>query len=392
MEDICGKCVKIVKSGVQCSNCKISFHFRCGKIDPAMRNTGNSQSLWLCDNYSETTNELEVQKVVIQELKSENASLKLVIECLRKDIATLEKSANGKTSYAHVLAHNGITPDTCPTKQLPSGNHEWRQATRKSSRDNGKSVTGHVCALETKNRFEVLNSDERNESEVTVISNLPSQNKGSTNSMETLSVSGKKTSNRRPKLHIFADSHGRDVAKLVGHGLATVDVTGTVKPGAPLREVTKNLCSASSDIKDDDFIVIIAGTNDIACNEASSAITALKKTLPKLAGTNVVVVNAPRRYDLSLQSCVNLEVKKTNNRIAELCEKFNNVEMLDMGRLGREMHTRHGLHLNRLGKTFLSSEIVKLINKKIKDKSVLIPLPYTTGKKTVMNTDSAIFL
>lgn len=49
--------------------------------------------------------------------------------------------------------------------------------------------------------------------------------------------------------------------------------------------------------------------------------------MKKLEQTSVYLVNVPNRYDLADWSCVNQEVKKTNQRLKELSEKFKNIIM-----------------------------------------------------------------
>jgi hypothetical protein len=60
---------------------------------------------------------------------------------------------------------------------------------------------------------------------------------------------------------------------------------------------------------------------------------------------NVLVVNAPNKFDLGAHSCVNYEVKAFNRKSDKHMKSFHNASTSD-----RDNFTHHGLHLNRQGK------------------------------------------
>ena len=70
---------------------------------------------------------------------------------------------------------------------------------------------------------------------------------------------------RRPRVLILADEHGRDCSSVLrgllgGH----YDVSGCVKPGAGMDGVTCGVAELVRDYGKCDFVVVMAGTNDIA--------------------------------------------------------------------------------------------------------------------------------
>lgn len=59
---------------------------------------------------------------------------------------------------------------------------------------------------------------------------------------------------------------------------------------------------------------------------------------------------------------VNTEVLRVNDKISKLCKYFKNVSVVDLSKIGQRFHTRHGLHLNDLGKQYIASKILEMIN------------------------------
>ena len=60
-------------------------------------------------------------------------------------------------------------------------------------------------------------------------------------------------------------------------------------------------------------------------------------------------MEVPHRYDLEMKSCVNKEIIVFNNKLKNLSERIVNLSVIDVT-TDREMFTRHGLHMNRMGK------------------------------------------
>jgi hypothetical protein len=89
---------------------------------------------------------------------------------------------------------------------------------------------------------------------------------------------------------------------------------------------------------------------------------ALNDFVKSLDHTNVVVLNVPHRHDLTPNSCVNEEVRVFNRKVRKLSNLYKNLSVLPVDS-GRELYTRHGLHLNIKGK----EQIAQKITLKIKD-------------------------
>jgi hypothetical protein len=73
----------------------------------------------------------------------------------------------------------------------------------------------------------------------------------------------------------------------------------------------------------------------------------------------------PHRYDLANWSCVNNEVKTFNRRLEKVMKILKHVLVVKVD-LTREHITRHGLHMNTLGKEMITKQIVATINAVLK--------------------------
>jgi hypothetical protein len=81
------------------------------------------------------------------------------------------------------------------------------------------------------------------------------------------------------------------------------------------------------------------------------------------------------------ESVVNKEIRKANVDINKICKRFRNVMVLDLSNVSKAYHTRHGQHLNRIGKEYISQEISKIIgnNKKIDTDVIALELTKKIG-------------
>lgn len=150
-------------------------------------------------------------------------------------------------------------------------------------------------------------------------------------------------------------------------------VTTFVKPGAKFKDI------APGDTKhfdQDDVVVLLGGTNDIACNEAKGLLAAFREKMLLLKTNNLVVFSVPFRFDLPQWSCVNKEIQKTNNTIKNICKRFKNCMYVDISNIGSRFHTRNGLHLNWLGKQYVGKKIIDCVNNFLERKAQ--PHPQTS--------------
>lgn len=168
-----------------------------------------------------------------------------------------------------------------------------------------------------------------------------------------------KTKNKevKKKITICADSHGHNLAYTINAIQERYEAVGFVRPGACSDDVLNSGNIKKEHFKEEEVCVIIVGTNDVSKNEGAEAIKNIKITLDNLNETKFVVVGLPSRYDLVEWSCVNEEVKKTNEALSKICEERKTVAFIDVSGLPRDLHTKHGLHLNYRGKQWLAGKV-----------------------------------
>jgi hypothetical protein len=87
-------------------------------------------------------------------------------------------------------------------------------------------------------------------------------------------------------------------------------------------------------------------------------------------------MSAPNRHDLADTSCVNVEVAKFNRKLSKLMKVHAHVNVNNTVNL-RECYTRHGMHLNRMGKEQMAHKIVNQIKNILSvNTTPLIPLSW----------------
>ena len=171
-----------------------------------------------------------------------------------------------------------------------------------------------------------------------------------------------KKQDRRKKVFVVADSHGKGMSEILSHELSDrFFVRGFVKPGAKMEEVLNSCNSALNDMTDKDYIVVIGGSNDASVNKASKAIKSLSVALDKINSGNVLVIDLPHRHDLLPSSCLNFEIEKTNGKMEKLTKVHSNTKIIHTKEIERKFFTRHGQHLNKRGKIELGKLIVQAI-------------------------------
>ena len=109
------------------------------------------------------------------------------------------------------------------------------------------------------------------------------------------------------------------------------------------------------------------GTRDISRNETDSAVRQIKMFVQTHKNTNVIVMEAPFRYDLDAISCVNNEVKTFNRKHRKHLKIYSNASVIRIDS-NREFYTKYGLHMNQKGKEQTAKMIGLEIKLRLKEK------------------------
>lgn len=156
----------------------------------------------------------------------------------------------------------------------------------------------------------------------------------------------------KPRVKLFADSHGRGISSIVlGKVSCQAVVTGWVKPGAKIEQLLGSVVLESDGLCSRDIIVILGGTNDIVDGRCGGFEVELRRVLRGVTSPRVLLVGLPSRHD---RPSLNRTVSEVNGRLRRLADQFDNVTFVSLESLSRPLFTRHGMHLNNAGKHVLA--------------------------------------
>jgi lysophospholipase L1-like esterase len=166
------------------------------------------------------------------------------------------------------------------------------------------------------------------------------------------------TPKKNQKMLIIGDSHARLWAQNVKSQIKeNFYVQGLVKPGAGVDILVTTANSDIASLTKDDVVIICGGANDVAKNNAKTALKHIRNFVNSNKHTNIIVTNVPHRCDLIQNSCVNSGIGEFNRRLVNSLKPFNHVSILTMCS-ERKFFTNHGLHLNGPGKEVMANKIV----------------------------------
>lgn len=383
----CKICCKKVIKGILCSVCNIWLHERCAKTSVNFVTNGES---WVCDlckmeKIHRLENELKTKDKVIELLKNDIVSLKHNLGTSSNnsmDKQYLSKHAD-ESEVNQITATNENDLTEQANKSIQS--HSDKQKANKIQKTSLNSASLNKIEIETKNRINVLNS-KIDAVQKDYVPNRTFYNVGlqSENHEVNANINKKTTAGEtmnptsKKSVLIFGDSHVRKIPTLVHNTLdeGKYTVCGLVKPGGKAESFVENIISDSYKLNSDDFIVLSAGANNVYCNDSKLAIRQFIKIFSLIAHLNILVINVPHRHDLPVWSIVNKEIRKFNADIKKLCRKSKNISVLDVYNINRNCHTRHGLHLNSIGKRWLNDKICQHIKSKHKISDAVILLRY----------------
>lgn len=159
----------------------------------------------------------------------------------------------------------------------------------------------------------------------------------------------KKTLPQKKEFRLLTDSHGHGLSELLAKELPDFDCFATIFPNATLETLVKKVPEITKNMKMDDILLIMAGTNDIDVNPRYNPRLSIHSICSNEHPTKVIIVSVPRRYDdPNFIPFIN-EVNKKIEEVIICQENFNHL-YIKLNRMVRKDFTRHGLHFNRYGK------------------------------------------
>jgi hypothetical protein len=120
------------------------------------------------------------------------------------------------------------------------------------------------------------------------------------------------------------------------------------------------------------MVILWGGSNDVAKNETVNGLRHLRKFISRKKDRKFMLITVPHRYDLMDFSCVNEGIKVFNRKMYKIMKLESNVKILDI-KLNRSCYTRHGFHLNIIGKEKVKEMMINQIQTfTVKDKEDVI--------------------
>ena len=287
-----------------------------------------------------------------------------VKEVIQKDIELiLEKMESSKK----------INKDQVETKE------SWSKVVKSKHRKNDWKENRHEDALpEISNRYNLLHNDSKNDDAPvnTGRSGEVNQKHGRMDKMNQKREAMKK---KQHKVIIVGDSHARRGAAEVKHLLNNkFEVQGMVKSGSGMELIKETTRAEINKLSRKDVVVVWGGSNDIARNNSKKGIKNMLECVMNANNTNVIVMSAPPRYDLTRDSCVNREVDSFNEKLGKRLKRFDKVEMIEVIK-ERACYTKHGQHLNTRGKEVMAKKIAATIERVLNKKVEPISMEWGNG-------------
>lgn len=176
------------------------------------------------------------------------------------------------------------------------------------------------------------------------------------------------------KVRLVSDSHGKKLSSLLIYNQPTLNVRGHTIPNGNTCQVLHSAVSELEELGKDDYLVIMAGTNDLQYNITNiDMINQIESFLRKPTSCRVCIVGIPFRYDTF---AFNKNICFLNSQLKNLCLKYDHATFMSISHFSRSLFTRHGLHLNLFGKRALA----RLISHKITSHTPQLLLKSTHSK------------
>lgn len=236
-----------------------------------------------------------------------------------------------------------------------NGETLWNKVGKKSKQTSKSQLPNIKCI----NRFTPLSSKGNDDLKIVAAMDMNCTQKNTLNS-----IMNKSSTLTKSKFHvkILSDSHGRNVRNILADKLDGNCMTScSMKPNGKVSQVLSDIDHDTKEMVKDDYIVIVAGTNDITPHLNNKFIAQeIKNKIQNCSHTNIIVTAIPYRYDK--YSFFNKKINRSNNSIRKVCDEFKHSHYLPLHSFCRNDYATHGLHLNTFGKQKFSNLIIDKID------------------------------
>jgi len=212
-----------------------------------------------------------------------------------------------------------------------------------------------VSAIPTRNRYELLQPLEEDDA-TKPLTLLTEEDHRPLN--VTKGNKKKTRSTGKSRILVLGSSHGRHLPSILQEQLGKrYAVSGFTKPNATLAQATADLGEQTKDFTTSDFVVIVAGTNDVnhLYHDAEERLETELEAIGEITSdTNLLFVNTFQRYD---NLACNVKVNLENKTINSIMSRYKHVDIINTDKLNRAHFNVQGLHLNFEGKQQLCQSL-----------------------------------
>lgn len=315
-------------------------------------------------------------KLQITELTNQNLHFLKVTEELKQSQSNLYKEVQTKNKIIELLLSDCLE---LKNKVLISEPHTTLNLATDSEAPSfqfpkRKNTFGPVVEpdnmVRLTNRFSPLSLDDSVADSGTVIqvtAEVHHQPSSTTMTRPRTFINSSNRDRSRPQVLVLSDSHGKGLYNTIDNCLQNkYKVMVLTKSNAKFKHIVREGLPLAKNFTKKDYVIIIAGTNDLNRNEPAQLTThqGLTELFCWKVETNVIIVEVPYRYN---DSYMNENISYINSELKRKIENYSGILNLNFLEINsstqRHFYTRHGLHFNRTGKTFLSGNISDTINR-----------------------------
>lgn len=379
MQNMRFKCCNKDLNNYCCVSCNNIFHKSCSgrlpnliKIDQhkifcskkcaAMEDDKNDQINILKSLVGDLKQEIETKDMHINKLKRQS-------QAFETDVYEIEQNYNTEISNQKVIIQN-----------LEHQLQETLQENLKINKEIEDKFCNHCEKVKQDlenfktniRELKLLNSELRNQ-----ICTLKLEDKNNKNELEylkklivnfedkkviqTQNKSATTVRSKSAQVLVLTDDYGNHLYGLIKNNIGEDFILQVIsKPGANFKQVTSNIVKDVQNLTTKDFVIILAGTNDV--NIKKSDIFHLIKMCMH---TNLVICTVPLRYD---QPILNRSISFINEKLithgSSLKQDHKNFNLIYLhNKLVRNDYIFHSLRLKRSGLLKISGSICDIIKR-----------------------------
>lgn len=194
------------------------------------------------------------------------------------------------------------------------------------------------------------------------------------------------------RILLLTDQYGKGLSSLMRgtQELADYNISSIVKPSASFQSITEDIVKLTSDFSKNDFVIIIAGTNDLRSKQYPF-FRGIWDKLKTCLNTNIILASVPYGRNRS----IDWNIHKFNSKLQEFLKKIN--DRYDAHFSSITLNTSQSRVINKLElvKSFMKAitnlnSVVNSVNSCLLNQSV--PIMHCTDSSPIITLDDTFFV